>query len=251
MATSLADALKGVISEPEVTEPDTAEAPEVVEDSKGEEPEVETEAVEAAEEPKQEAEPPTAKPTKEVPLPALLDERDKRKKAETELEALRQQIEEKKEAPNFWDDPEKAIAKEVQSLEAKFEHKLQERMLRYSIKSAAGRHDDYNDAFEAFKEAAAENPSLSNMAADSDDPGDEIYRIGKNFLQLDQAGGDVEAMRESIRAEERQKILAELKAKEEKHANVPQSITDETSASAPREKVEGGPTPLTSILPNA
>lgn len=249
MATALEDAFNGKPVEPveEPAEEIKAEEPvEEPEEPKGEE-KPESEEPEKVEEP--EAEPPAAKVTKEVPLPALLDERDKRKAAEARAKDLEKRLEEKKESPNFWDDPEKAVADVRESLEAEFDKKLTEKMFRFSIKTASHRHNDYQEAFDAFKQAAEDNPALANMAADSDDPGDEIYRIGKNFLQLEQSGGDIEAMREKIRAEERDKILAELKAKEDKLSSVPQAITDTQSAAAPRDKVEGGATPLGNILP--
>ena len=236
MATPLEDVLKGSTEEPKAEETPVEEPKE--------EPKGEPEPVE---EPK--AETPPAEPTKEVPLAALLDERDKRKSLQQQLEEKEKLLAEKeKDAIDFYADPDKAMSDLREQITNEIRTEYKRDLIAYSIENANARHDDYKEAFDAFQEAAKDNPALAEIAAGERDPGEYIYKTGKNFRQLDDAGGDVDALRERIRLEEREKILAELKDKDAKLKDVPQPITDETSASAPRDKVEGGPTPLESIL---
>lgn len=242
MATSLEDALKGI----QPAEQDTPEEPQAEEPA---EPTAEgVEADETAEETPQEepAAPPAA--TKEVPLAALLDERDKRKAADEKVREYEERL--KQEKPDFWENPEQAVSEIETRLRSEFDEKFTRGLLSYSMQSASYRHDDYDEALESFKAAAEQNPALADQAVTQPDPGEWIYRTGKQFSQLDAAGGDIDSLREQIRNEERAKLMKELKDKADNAPQVPEAITDETNAAAPREKVEGGPTPLENIFSN-
>ena len=219
--------------------PETVEEPK--EEPKAEEPKEEPKAEEPKETP---AEPPSAT-DKQVPLAALLDERDKRKNFQKQLEERDAELQElTKEKTDFWEAPEAAINEAVSTAVNKTEQRLMGRFMNLSIRNAYSRHDDYEQAFDAFRTAAEENPALAEQAAADDDPGEYMYKVGNNFRQLDQAGGDVDALREQIYREVKAELLKEMDNK----PDVPTPITEEPSASSPREKVEGGPTPLTSIL---
>ena len=244
MATSLEDALKGQLApkgEDPVQEP-KEEPP--VEESQEESQE------ELKEEPQEEAAPPAAQESKQVPLAAVLDERGKRQAAEDKAKALEERLKELETTPttDFWEAPEERLKEIETTLRQEFDQKFQSGLLAYSMQSASYRHDDYEDALAAFKKAAGDNPALADQVFSTGDPGEYIYSTGKQFLQLEEVGGDINSLREKIRNEERAKLLKELKANPLQ--DVPSAITDETNASAPSEKPEAGPTPLSKIFPN-
>ena len=256
----LEDVLAG--KEPEVVEPqeteevETEAEPEKVEAS--EETESETEVVaadddepkdvkeEKAEEP--EPEPSSGNTTKEVPLTALLDERDKRKELQKQIDELQAKAEENKDEPDFWNDPQAYLSEMRDELSGLMAQTVAEAKLEWTVEMARERHDDYDDILQITSQAVQENPALAEQIANHKNPGEYVYQLGKQFKQLDEAGGDVDSLREQIRREEREKVLAELKEKEDKLNKVPQALTDETNAAAPREKAEGGPTPLDNIF---
>jgi len=241
---SLEEVLEEV--EPETTEEET----EIQEPEEAEAVEVETEEVAETPDPEgvEEVEPPST--TKEVPLAAMLDERDKRKALQAELERLKAEQAEKAEKPDFWENPEAAIDAKVNVKVNELQQQFTNGYLSLSMAMSSKFHDDFDTAKEAFARAAEENPTLAQMAVQSEMPGEYIYNTGKQFMELDAVGGDVNSLREKIRLEERAKIMEELKSKESKLAEVPTAITDETSAMAPKEKVEGGIEPLENFLPN-
>lgn len=214
------------------------------------ETEVETEVVEVeVEEPTGEtATPPVAEETPAVPIAALHDERDKRKAAQRERDELQKQLEENK--PDFWEDPQKAIDSVTESLRAEFNQELRVTRLNMSVAGAQSRHEDYDVMEKAFADAAKDNPALIDQMWADPDPAEYAYKTGKQFTQLNQFGGDLDSMRAQMRAEVRKELEAELKGKSDTLASVPESLTSETSASAPREKVSEGPTPLENILPS-
>lgn len=232
---------------PETPEPEATE----VADEESTDPEVETAEIEETPEPKgeEEATPPVAEDVKTVPLAAVLDERDKRKELQRQIDELRsQQDKEKAEKVDFWENPEAAVQVKVDEVKSELNQKFTSNYIALSMQYSKSFHEDFDSAKDAFAKAAEENPALADMALQSEMPGEYIYSTGKQFMELDSVGGDVNALREQIRNEERAKLLEELKSKEGKLKDVPTPLTDETSAAAPREKVEGGPTPLTSIL---
>lgn len=250
---ALEDVLSGkeeAVVEPEAEEKveETAE-PEKVEAVDETEPEAEVATDEPEPKGVEEAEPPAAETTKEVPLAALLDERDKRKEIQSELERLKAEREStQQEKVDFWENPEAALTAMEERLTQQWEAKTTNALLSYSMQSASYRHEDYDEQKDAFAEAAKENPALADQALASPDPGEYIYTTGKQFSQLNAVGGDISALEQRIRNEIRAEFDAKAKAKTDKLKAVPTSLTDETSASTPREKVEGGPTPLVSIF---
>ncbi len=201
------------------------------------------------EEPEQEeAEPPSAK---DVPLAALLDERDKRKNLQAELDAARRQIEESKDNPDFWENPQATVESMISSKVDELQNQYTSGYLNLSMQYSKAFHDDFDDAKDAFIKAAEENPALADAAVQSDMPGEYIYKTGKEFLAL-QTYGDVESAIEAERRKAVEEYIAQQaekdKGKAEKVAAVPTPLTEESSAGSPRQKVEGGPTPLGSIL---
>lgn len=235
---------KEEVVEPETTEVE-AEAPEPEEVEA-----VEEETEEVAEEPAEpkgveKTEPPSV--TKEVPLTALLDERDKRKQLQAEIEAMRKANEEKKESPDFWENPQQAVESMLNSKVEELNAKYTNGYLSLSMQYSKAFHNDFDDAKQAFIRAAEQNPALADAALKAEMPGEFIYKAGKEYLMLDQAGGDLESAIERAKREAVEEYIAKNKPKS-KVAAIPKALTEETSASAPREKVEGGETPLENIF---
>lgn len=257
MATSLDDVLKGVEPPPEpAPEPEEAEA--VQEEPT---PEGEPEEVQAQEpEPEEKAETPPAKHGKEVPLAALQDVRGKLKEERRRAEELEERLKRleaakpEEPAPDFWDDPRKAVRSEVEVVErrmAEMEKQMSSAYLRLSMNQSKMIHkEDFDSTLEAFSQAAQDNPALVDQALASEHPGEYIYNTGKQFALLDTYGGDIMSMRAEIEREVRAQVMKELAGKGNKRQNIPQAITDEPSASAPRSKAESGPTPLENIFLN-
>jgi len=217
---------------------------EAVEDESTEDEEI---VEEKDEEPKGvTAEPPSAK---EVPLTALLDERDKRKQLQTELEDLKT---EKSEQKDVWADPEGYIDEKLNTRVGALEQQYQSGYLSLSMNMSKMYHEDFDAAKEAFIKAAEENPALAEMAVQSELPGEYIYKAGKEYLLLEQSGGNIETAIERAKREAVEEYVAKQSEKDDSKkqnlAAVPKPLTDETSASAPRETVEGGSTSLDNIL---
>lgn len=155
------------------------------------------------------AAPPAAQPeeSKHVPLTALLDERDKRKAKEQELEELRRQLAQfQKPAPkpDFYADPDAALAAaQAAAIQATINTKL-ELSQHMAIK-------DFGE--ETVKEAYAffdANPHLSQGLRDHPSPYHEAVKIYKRHKALQEIGEDPEAykarLREEVRAEFEAKI---------------------------------------------
>ena len=243
--------LEDVLSGEPVVEEEATETVEAVEEHLESSIEEAVEEPEATEEPTgvEETEPPSVEATKEVPLAAMLDERDKRKALQAELDAIRaEQSKNSEQKVDFWENPEAAIDSVREGLRNEFQQQRVTDRLEFSMQLAKNSHDDYDSGLEAFKVAAEQNPALVDQAIQSEHPGEYIYKVGKQFAELDSMGGDLDAMRTQIRNEERSRLMEEMKGKENKLASVPTPLTDETSAMAPRETVQGGATPLSNIF---
>lgn len=252
MSVSLEDVLSG--KEPVVELP-KEEVETEAQESQEDEPvaEVESEPEVEESEPKgdieEKTEPPSVESPKEVPLAAMLDERDKRKALQAKLdeyEAERAKSQEKK--ADFWENPEGFVDSVREELRGEFQQTLTNSLLAFSMQSASYRHTDYDAMRDSFKEAAEQNPALVDQALKASDPGEYIYSVGRQFKQLDEVGGDIDTMRERMRSEIKAELMKEMQGKDAKRRSVPTPLTDETSASAPREKVEGGPTPLENLF---
>ena len=226
---------------------DDASPAETVEEAKSEVETTEPEGVTETEE-VEEAAPPAAK---EVPLTALLDERDKRKQAQSELEGLKRQLEETREKPDFWEDPQSTVETLVNEKVGELETKFNQGYLNLSMHHSRLAHDDFDDAKEAFIKAAEENPALANAAVQAELPGEYIYKTGKEFMALS-TYGDVDSAIEAAKREAVEEYIARQAEKDkgnaEKIAAVPTPITEESSVGDPSKPAEGGPEPLENIF---
>jgi hypothetical protein len=179
---------------------------------------VETPLAEVAAEPV----PPT-EPTNQLPpheYAALKDERRKRQEAEARAAAIeahyanlarQQQAAPQQPQVDFWDNPQEYLQGQFsqfgQQLFQQFEQRQQAARIDQSEAAARARHQDYDQAFQAFSEAVQANPRLAAEMAQAPDPAEYAYSKGKTALALEQAGSI-----EAIIAAERQKWEAEAKA---------------------------------------
>lgn len=198
----------------------------------------------------------------QVPLEAMLHERERRQKAERELEELRNaQTKETddEDAPDFFDDPKKAVKTTVQrelkaereTLLGEAERRARELFFQYTERAARKQFSDYDEARAVFVEEVQRNPMLQQQLAQADDPAAFVYEQGKTIRELREVGGSLTEYRKRIEAEAFERFKAEQSTKRNRTANVPKSLNTEPSKGA---GVDGGqwagPTPLFDILPN-
>ena len=175
---------------------------------------------------------------------AAADERRKRQQLEARLAEL-----EKKQAEagkTFWDDPEGALEKhrqEIRQTEVRVKLATTEAIAR-------SKYTDFDEKIQAFSEVVQQTPGLHLQWLQSPDPADFAYKLGKNHIELRDAGS-IDALRQKIEKETRMKLEAEYKEKAEKmakeRASIPQSLSDTVGKAGPRVEFTG-PTSLDDIL---
>jgi hypothetical protein len=221
------------------------------------------EAPEAPPAEKAEAAPPAAeKPPEEpkdskpppgfVPHQALAEERRKRQEYERELSALRQKAQEAEAAkpkPNLFESPdewEKHLEERVTRITAEAEARAQARFIALAEQDARTRYPDYEEAVQAFTEAARETPALIEEARAATNPVEFVYKSGKNLKTFREAGSLEELIKQAeARGEERARQALQSKPVPE----VPESLTDIAGAKGETTKTWSGPKPLTDLLP--
>jgi len=188
-----------------------------------------------------------------VPLTELKTEREKRQEearlraeAERRAVALEAQLEEARrywanqqqttsaqqkqaapEPPDPYVDPEGYFRfMEAQRQEREFHTRvhLSEELMR-------SRHSDYDAAEEAFRRVAVNDPSLVRQLASHPVPAKFAYEVGKRILANNRIGPDPDAFEKRIREEERQKVIAELKAGPKTTQRFPGTLADSMAAS--------------------
>jgi hypothetical protein len=215
---------------PVVETPETAETPEP--EAKADERPRNPDGTFAPKQTGEEAEETTAEATPANPVPeddfkssdqfkGYLTEKRKRQELEQTVAEMRAQFEalqaqsrsaQPPEQPvDFWDDPQRVIATQVQQavVQALAAEKQQQTMERINASETAAKvkYADYDDAFRAFQQAASANPTLIQQMTAASDPAEFAYTKGKTALQLEQVG----SIDELLKAE-RAKWEAELKA---------------------------------------
>jgi len=197
-----------------------AEAGPETDEAKGEEAKEETPAAEG--------EPPAPEDVKNVPINALLDEREKRQKAEERIKELeaKEKGEDKAERPDLLEDPE-GFAK---SIEDKVERAVQVRHFNASEHRARKEHGDdaVDEAMETFLTMVKADPLLGQKAQTHPEPFDFVIETVTNHKQVEEAGG-----LEEWRTTERTKMRAELKAELEAEASGKSDAKKETRDALP------------------
>lgn len=201
-----------------------AEAPE--EDAKGEEAGPETDEAEG--------EPPAPEDAKNVPINALLDERDKRQKAEKRLEELEAKGDDKAERPDLLDDPE-GFAK---SIEDKVEAAVQVRHFNASEHRARKEHGDdaVDEAIATFESMIKADPLLGQKALNHPEPFDFVIETATTHKQVEEAGGldkwketELQKMRVEVKAEYEAELNGKSDAKEKTRSALPETLAGEAN----------------------
>jgi hypothetical protein len=183
-------------------------------------PEPETEAMapvpEQIEAPEQSGEQPAVPPTavepkaEAIPIQALLDERDRRQRAERELEEQRQwranfeaqQRQAQQQAPDFFEDPDQRLQYERQSLNASV-MRLKLEQSRFLAEREFGA-DLVKETYAFFDQ----NPALSHQFVSHPSPFHAAVEFYKRQKVAEEIGADPEAWRQR----EREKLLEQLRA---------------------------------------
>lgn len=220
-------------------------APEQTEETKDVTGETEVDEVAeetVIEETKEEAEPPAAKEeTKEqsqVPLASLLDEREKRQAAEKRVEELEAQKEPEKD---FFEDPEGRLKK----LESDLEARTTNRFVDLTVDLARKNHDDFDEVMAGWKELVDANPGILQQVMSSENPGEESYKIAKQYQSVQEIG-DPKEYREKLKEELKAELLEEMKKPDGKA--LPESLATERNVGSRKGPEFSGPTPLGEIL---
>lgn len=167
-----------------------------------------------------------------IPIGALLDERDRRKKAEREAEELRkwrEQMEaQKQEAPDFFQDPDQRLAHERKQ----FEQRQQAEKLKQSRFFAEREFgsDLVNEAFAYFDQ----HPQLSHQFLDHPSPFHAAVEFYKRQKVADEIGSDPEAWKnkqmEELKEQIRAEIMAEVQTAQPEKPRLPTSLASAPSA---------------------
>lgn len=183
----------------------------------------------------------------------LLAEADRQRRRAQDLEArfAAQQPQEKKEEKTFWDDPEAALKKQQNDIQAL----LINTKLNTAESIARAKYSDFDEKVAVFRELASQTPVLIQQMLAAADPADYAYRTGKIHKELREAGS-MDKLRADIetkaRAEERAKVEGEYKKRledaERTRAAIPDSLSNIRGAATQHRPVFTGPTPFDQIV---
>lgn len=204
----------------------------------------------------QDAAPPAAKQDHgPIPIQALLDEREKRQRAERELEEYRRRTAQPPappQRPDVFADPDGAF----QHVERQVAEQVTRARLDMSVMMEQANKPDYAEKESAFIEAVKANPALYQQMLADPHPAGFAYRVGSQVLVMREIG-DPAGYRERIEQELREKLEAEYAARYQQVAQ-PAAPTAPTAfptalstarAAAPRQTgpTFSGPTPLSAL----
>lgn len=170
--------------------------------------------------PQEQAAPPAAvEETKHIPISALLDERDKRKAAMAEAEALRAKIAEYEAKaapkPDFFADPEAALnAAQQAAMAAAYNTKLE--TSRFLAEKDFGA-ETVNEAYAFFDQ----NPHLTAQFRNAPSPYHAAVETYRKIKAMQEIGDDPQAYRARIEEEVRQRLLAEMQSQPKPNAPPP------------------------------
>jgi hypothetical protein len=142
---------------------------------------------------------------------ALADERATKRIAQ---EALKDQQKQKDEEVEFdWDNPSKTVSKSAKSVKDYVDAEVQGLRLQLSESNAKNNHEDYDENYALFADAATKNPELARQALKTADPAEAAYQYGKKQKKAAEIAeiGDIGTYKAKIEAEIRAKIEAENK----------------------------------------
>ena len=245
MSTDLDAALSGEYPQPPETAP---EAPE----TEAAAPETETTPETAQAEPaeaeettgEKEASPPPGDEVAAFKAKAI-DETRKRQAAEQRAAQLERQVaQQPAQAPDFWADPDKALA----NIAATVDQRLLQANTTMSVNLMRSLHDDYDEMEAAFVDAAEADPSLIYQMNQSGNPGQFAYNWAKQQQQIAQYSDP--SYKQKLESEMREKIRAELEA--EQQAKVDAAVNQRLSlpGSIANDRAAGGTSVPTDARPD-
>ncbi len=214
------------------------------------------EEVKEVKEEKKETKPPEQEMTakERAAFAAAADERRKRQDLERRLAELEKKPATVETPKEFWDDPEgkfKTFEQKQQETVLEARRIALETRIQTSELLARRAYKDYDEKVEAFKEIVSSTPGLAQQWLAAPDPAEFAYQTAKNHMAIKELGS-IDALREKIRQEEREKLQLELKEKVAREtaerARLPQSLSDVKGATVNRPAVWGGPSSLENIL---
>ena len=142
--------------------------------------------------------------------------------------------------PSFNDDPQ-AFVERVQR-----ETQEQVRLMRveFAQQAARNRYSDYDEKEQVFAELAQQNPYLVAQLQQANDPADFAYQAAKFHMEMQAAGGSVDALKAKLAAD----LQAERAAKFAKQTqNLPKTLSGATGTGRTSAQVFAGPTSLEDI----
>lgn len=193
------------------------------------EPEPAKEAAPQAEQKKQEASQPEAtdpaSPSRTVPLPELLSEREKRQEAQRQIAELQGQLQafqqmaqqrppqpQQEQQPDWYASPEQAAQAMQQTIQNQFTQQIYQTRLVLSEQMLRAQHSDYDEVSRVFADQAQNDQNLLRQLFEHPAPAQFAYQVGRQIQLMSKIGNDPSSYEARIREEERQKVLAELKA---------------------------------------
>ena len=216
-------------------------------EEKEEKTEVKTEKVETKVEPKVEL-----SDKEKAFLRTAEEERHKRQELERRLAVLEAKPKEETkegEKKTFWDDPEGHL----KTHEERISSREKALLLNISERLARSKYSDFDEKIAVFAESlkTPAGPGIHAQFMAAPDPAEFAYNLGKHTKEVKDAGS-IDALREKIAKEERQKLEAEFKKKQEdlekQRKDLPGSLSDVKGASRKSVPVWTGPPSFEEIL---
>lgn len=170
----------------------------------------------------------------------LAEEAERKAKGlEQAIAAARAKVREQPQ-PTFTEDPEAY----VQRVRQETQQQLAQLRVEFAQNAARSRYADYDEKEEVFARLAEQNPYLVAQLQQAADPADFAYRAAKFHLEMEAAGGSVDALKAKLAAD----LQAERQAKFAKQtANLPKTLSGATGTGRTSSQVFTGPTPLSDI----
>lgn len=184
------------------------------------------EAAPVAETPPQASQPETTETAERrmVPVTELLSTRKRAQEAERRMAELQGQLQafqqmahqqqrppqpqEQEQAPDWFASPEQA----AQAMQSRFEQQMFQTRVALSEQLLKQQHPDYDAVSALFAEQARADPNLLQQLYQHPAPAQFAYQVGRQIQHMQKIGNDPESYEKRVREEERQKVLAELKA---------------------------------------
>jgi len=176
---------------------------------------------------------------------AVKDERQKRQKAETELEELKSKLkgDDKQEMPDIFEDQEGF----VKSMESNHKDEIFRTKVEIYREVMIESHKDYIEKEAEFIKLAKENPILLAKFTNATNPAKFAYEQMTKFNQFNEMQ-DIETFKDKIRAELKLELENELKEgeseKAEKTGKLSPSLAKARGSTDKAEKVSDNPSDL-------